>query len=369
MEGKKKIMAIKPIVEGKFDKLQADPNFALACKRLAPMLQMKMLVLWADKVANDEDYRVKCVYCVNPSSGKVYWSNGVFNSEEEFLSQFQKGSSVNIGLTDLQDEIRDGKVKPFIKSKANQMEQYARKMLGLKSSMTESTLMEGGNVFKTEEGPLTQRINRADIKPTLVFLEKITGLPLLGNTLGSVGKKASSGDIDVGVDERTTTKEDLVNSLMTWVQKVHQGDKPRLWIAKSGDSVHFRTPIAGKESKGYVQTDFMFGADPDFQKFSMMSAGDSSHYSGMDRNILLASLAKSRGAKWSYKGGLMNRETNETISKDPRKIAQFLTNNKAATPEQLHSVESIIDAIKNDPQYQNLIADAKETFAKNGKEL
>jgi 5'-nucleotidase len=372
MEGRKTIMTIKPVIkEGKFDNLRADPNFALACKRLAPVLQMKMLVYWPDENSSDENYKVKCVYCVNPKTGIVYWSNGTHDNEDSFLHQFPKGSAVSIGLSDLQDEIRDKKIAPFNKAKAEPLEKYAKEMLmsSIKKPVKESKLMEGGNVFKNEEGPLTQRINREDIKPTLVFLEKLTGLPLMNNTLGSVGKKASSGDIDVGVDERLITKEELVKKLAVWVEKVHSGDKPRLWIAKSGDSVHFRTPIAGKESNGYVQTDFMFGSDPEFQKFSMMSIGDQSNYSGEDRNILLASLAKARGAKWSYKAGLVNRETGEVLSKDPKKIAQFLLNNKSASAEQLHSVESIISAIKNDPNFDNLIADARETFAKKGKQL
>ena len=41
-------------------------------------------------------------------------------------------------------------------------------------------LQEGGNVFKDEQGqPLTQRINLADIRPTVAWLETITDLPLL----------------------------------------------------------------------------------------------------------------------------------------------------------------------------------------------
>ena len=37
-------------------------------------------------------------------------------------------------------------------------------------------LNEGGNVFKTAEGgPATQRINQTDIKPTVKWLEQLTG--------------------------------------------------------------------------------------------------------------------------------------------------------------------------------------------------
>lgn len=374
MEGFNKITAIRPKIMTE-DKNKIDPTFALACKRLAPLMQMKMIVTWKHDEIDDDDYDVALVYCVNPKSGKAYCEDGVHNSESELLHNFQHFSAVKLSLADLQDEIRKGNIQSINRENLDVMEEKARKMLGLdvkenKNDITESKefIIEGGNVFKTAEGPLTQRIDRADIKPTLVFLEKLTGLPLMNNILGSVGKKASSGDIDVGVDASSVSKDQLAQSLMVWVKKVHPEDAPRQWVAKSGDSVHFRTPIAGKESKGYVQTDFMFTDDMVFQKFSMASEGDKSAYSGMDRNVLLASIAKARGMKWSYKAGLTNRETGESISKDPIKIAVLLLG-KGAHPEQLVSVETIINAIKNDPQFGALIADAKDTFAKSGKSL
>ena len=47
-------------------------------------------------------------------------------------------------------------------------------------------LNEGGNIFKNAEGqPATQRINQADVEPTLKWLEKITGLNHVDNMLGS----------------------------------------------------------------------------------------------------------------------------------------------------------------------------------------
>ena len=45
-----------------------------------------------------------------------------------------------------------------------------------------NTLFEGGNVFKDGEGqPVTQRINQTDIKPTVLWLEQLTGMDLRGN--------------------------------------------------------------------------------------------------------------------------------------------------------------------------------------------
>ena len=68
-------------------------------------------------------------------------------------------------------------------------------------------LNEGGNIFKDPEGnPATQRIQKNDIVPTLQWLEGIIDLELTDNMLGTTGKKADSGDIDVTADRTKTSK-------------------------------------------------------------------------------------------------------------------------------------------------------------------
>jgi hypothetical protein len=63
--------------------------------------------------------------------------------------------------------------------------------------------------------------------------------------------------------------------------------------------------------------------------------------------------------KWSYKNGLMDRETNEIISKDPAEIAEKLI---GGTAEDLSSVESIVKKIKSRPDYEKLVKNAREAF-------
>ena len=216
-------------------------------------------------------------------------------------------------------------------------------------------LLEGGNVFKDQQGnPLTQRINLQDVKPTVQFLQSLTGLELLDNMLGSTGRKATSGDLDLAVDATKTSKDQLVAKLKA--KGVNDTD-----IAKSGDSVHYKAPINGDPQNGYVQTDFMFG-NPDWQKFSLNVAGDS-EFKGVHRHILLASIAKARGLKWSYKNGLVVRESNKVLSVDPDEIAKILI---GGSRKDLASVETIIAKAKQDPEYDKLVADAKESFARDG---
>ena len=216
-------------------------------------------------------------------------------------------------------------------------------------------ILEGGNVFKDEKGTaLTKRINLADVKPTVKYLERLTGLPLLDNMLGSTGRKATSGDLDLAVDASKHTKDKLYQQLIA------KGTDPKD-LAKSGDSVHYKTPINGDPANGYVQTDFMFG-NPEWQQFAF-NASSESEFKGVHRAILLASIAKARGMKWSYKYGLVSRETNKVISNDPDEIAKMLI---GGTRKDLASVESINAQAKKNNDYEELVADAVEYFAKEG---
>lgn len=223
---------------------------------------------------------------------------------------------------------------------------------------TQRILLEGGNAFKDAAGsPLTQRINKSDIKPTIQWLEKITKLPLVNNTLGSVGKKASSGDLDIAVDENEVSKDELYSRLIDWIKSQGVPDDQIInsksfksgWVDRSGVSVHFRVPIRGVEKNGFVQTDFMFTDDLDWMKFSMFSAGDESKFSGADRNLLMSSTAKSLPGdfKYSWQKGLIKRSTGELISKDPNVIAKTLLGQKY-DKDDLSSVETIMSALISD---------------------
>lgn len=58
----------------------------------------------------------------------------------------------------------------------------------------------------------------------------------------------------------------------------------------------------------------------------------------------------------------MDRETNEIITKNPQEIAQKLIN---GTTADLSSVESIVKKIKELPNYEELVKDAREAFERD----
>lgn len=224
-------------------------------------------------------------------------------------------------------------------------------------------LNEGGNVFKAPAGePLTQRINRDDVPATIKWIETVTGIAFpIEAWLGTTGRKSSSGDLDLAVDEKAHTKESLIQTLLS--NGVAKTD-----IKKSGDSVHVKAPIAGDPTLGFVQADLMFG-DPGWQAFSMTGAPEGSKLTGMSRHVILASIVSALhpGLKWSYKNGLVDRVTNQTVEngRTPKKLSEIT----GIPVAKLNTADDILDAVSKRPNYEQLIAPARETLAKSDIQL
>ena len=247
-------------------------------------------------------------------------------------------------------------------------------------------LKEGGNVFKTDKGALTQRIATADVQGSIDFIEKITGLTFdEEDWLGTTGKKNdpdgafeknSSGDLDLNTDANKVSKEQLIAKLSAWLKSqgvpeediMNQGRKKTDgWIHNAGDQVHFRTPIKGSDKNGFVQTDFMFTNNPNFQRGA--KRGGTAQFGGKDRAILLSAIARGRGLKFSPKFGLVDPEQGDKVIADTwDKIAPVLLG-KGAKEADTHTVETMLAKLKSDPNYEELIAPWKEAMEKAGKEV
>jgi len=220
-------------------------------------------------------------------------------------------------------------------------------------------LNEGGNIFST-----TGRIDRKDVLPTVQHLEQITGLPLVDNMLGSTAKAADSGDIDLVVDFKLTSKAALESKLQAY-WKQHSVDT--IGTKKTGISVHFLSPVwdeNGKETGKYVQVDFMIHDDPEYLKF-FYASNETAPYKGKDRNILLSAVAKHKGYSLSM-GGLSNRETKEPITRDPDAIAKTIFG-KTATADDLHNISAITKKLIDlygPEQAKEIVKDAEATTGK-----
>jgi hypothetical protein len=227
-----------------------------------------------------------------------------------------------------------------------------------------SQLTEGGNVFKDAQGqPLTQRINQADIPATIAWVEQVTGIKFPEERwLGSTGRKPTSGDLDLAVDLGETTKEQVAAGLTQWATS--QGLDPRDWVRKSGE-VHLKTPIGGNAQKGFVQTDFMFFPDLDWGTF-YYGGSEGSAFKGMNRNVLMSSIAKQAGLKVGA-NGMISRTTNQLVKggQDPDYVAQTLLGPQA-TRDNLKNVESIYAALATDPARDAKLTDFREYLAREG---
>jgi hypothetical protein len=225
-------------------------------------------------------------------------------------------------------------------------------------------IKEGGNVFKDAQGqPVTQRINRADVPATIAWLESVLGIEFPEDRwLGSTGRASTSGDLDLAVDLAQANKEQVAARLSQYV--AGQGEDPREWVRKSGE-VHFRTPIAGDASRGFVQTDFMFFNNVDWGTF-FYAGGTDSAYKGMIRNVLMSSLAKHQGLKVGA-NGMFSRTTNQLVGSglDPDYVATVLLG-RGRTREDLKNVETIYRNLAQDPERDAKLKDFREFLAKEG---
>jgi hypothetical protein len=253
----------------------------------------------------------------------------------------------------------------------------------------------GGNVFKDEQGrPLTQRINVADVPATVTWLEKITGLNLRGNELGSTGRPragtTSLGDLDLGIDATVVNNDAVMQVLTRWCQQQKipaaeivnrpankKKNDPGFdggYIKNAGSQIHFRTPIGGNAANGFVQTDFMFMPDLAFSKqVTGYVAGED--FKAADRAILYNSIGKMirtadfpAGVKFDWRSGLYNRQTNEFVTNDLNEIAEILLG-RGHNARDLASVQNTVAALRNDPQREAKLQDARNNFAQRNLQL
>ena len=254
-------------------------------------------------------------------------------------------------------------------------------------------LMEGGSM------PGVGAIHIDEIEPTLRELEKSVGVDLVTNTLGSVGKREFSGDIDVALKIDAEEIPEFVKKLEA---------NPLIMDLAKSSVIMTKVRIAnfddsksdGRPRTGYVQVDFMPG-DPDWLKTYYHSPHEKdSKYKGVYRNIMIASIAanfdlqnsaetipdgrpaESERWMWSPSDGLIRvkrtpvpnkagtgftKKNKNVIINGPFKsaseIAQTLNLGDA---ENLDSFETLLTAIKKNysPELQTKIV---KSFMDNGQ--
>lgn len=167
-----------------------------------------------------------------------------------------------------------------------------------------SIVNEGGAM------PGVGAIHISEIEPTLEKLEKSLGIDLKNFTLGSVGKRQFSGDIDVAINLKPEELKDFAAKLEQ-DPNILDVQKSSVFMTKVKIENFDQEKSDGRPRTGFVQIDFMPG-DPGWMKTYYHSPTEKeSMYKGVFRNLLVASIA----------GQLDKKSTKETTD-DGRPLKQ-----------------------------------------------
>ena len=246
-------------------------------------------------------------------------------------------------------------------------------------------LTEGGSM------PGVGAIHIDEIEPTLDSLEKILGIDLKNNTLGSVGKKEFSGDIDVALEINPEDIPAFVEKLQNIPEVLDLAKSSVIMTKVKIANYDPKKQVEGKPRTGYVQVDFMPGEPGWLKTYYHAPHEKDSKYKGVYRNILLASIAahfnrkdseekiadgrplKSERYMWSPTDGLIKvlrtptpnkkgdgytkKNDNQIIDgpyKNPDQIAKAL---KLGTADSLYSYETLRKAMDDNypPQLVKLM--------------
>lgn len=237
---------------------------------------------------------------------------------------------------------------------------------------------EGGGAV-----PGVGTIHISEIQPTLTKLSDDLEFPFNLNdfVVGSTGKSEYSGDIDVVIDKiwYDGSVEDMHKDLKSIFTDTD--------IARHGAQLHIKYPIVNFNSAfadrlprtGFVQVDFIFG-DLEWEKFYHYSPGEESGYKGFHRNIAISAITSATAVllstdiddfgrpvsvekwKWGPKGllrvvrtsrqkanGAWLKTQTDTIVDGPYKDKDFIARTlfpEDGTPDDMNSLETIIDAVK-----------------------
>lgn len=226
-------------------------------------------------------------------------------------------------------------------------------------------LLEGGNVFATAE-PFDHKDVPAILK-TVNGALRGTGIEVI--PVGSAaspkpGKK--SGDMDVIADEQAVMSYFKAKDAKTARKALNDYISTKnLETAQTGVNVHVNVPVNGH----FHQVDIMVVANaPAVAKFHTHQIPQGSPYKGVNKQLLMAFLAKDKGYMWSAWQGLFSRtpegKKGEFVTDDLSKIAEILTGRADANV--LGSVESILAAL---PQQQAAELLARGKADPNWKEV
>lgn len=218
-------------------------------------------------------------------------------------------------------------------------------------------LNEGGNVFANAT-PFDHKDVPSILKTINGALQGtgITAIPVGSAATPKPGK--TSGDMDVIVDEKAVLDFFKAKDAKAARKALNDYIAAKGFdTAQTGINVHVNVPV-GRE---HHQVDVMVTANAEkIAKFHTHDIPAGSPYKGINKQLMIAILAKSKGLMWSAWQGLFNRDATgkkaDFITDDLAEIAGYLLGVKDAS--KLGSVESIMSALPKQ-EAEELLAKAK----------
>lgn len=225
-------------------------------------------------------------------------------------------------------------------------------------------IYEGGNIFG--DGDIAKEYVQGVVKA--VQRDMPTGIKAIPD-IGSAGYKVASGDMDLFIDAGALMQKFQVADDKAAKQALEQFMQAKGYKTKiSGRNVHLEVPYTTPEGHRTVQVDLMVIADADvvapWHQHGPRGMYDQPDFKASHNFILMNSIAKHLGLKFDAFGGkLMRRDDNAVVGRTRDEVAKILLG-QSATANDLNSVASMVAALKNDPDKDSKLAQARQDAAK-----
>ena len=223
---------------------------------------------------------------------------------------------------------------------------------------------EGGNIFG--DGDIAKEYVAGVVKH--VQRDLPIGIKAIPD-IGSAGYKVASGDMDLFIDAGALMQKFRVADDKAAKQALETFMQAKGYPTKiSGRNVHIEVPYKTPEGIRKVQVDLMVIADADvvapWHQHGPRGMYDQPNFKASHNFILMNSIAKHLGLKFdAFAAKLMRRDDNTVVARTRDEVAKILLG-QAAKADDLNSVASMVTALKNDPDKDSKLAQARQDAAK-----
>lgn len=225
-----------------------------------------------------------------------------------------------------------------------------------------------GNVFNT-----TKDVAKGDVGTIVDTIKRELPSSLQRQVItdiGSAGYKVSSGDIDLFLDQNAVVANFGVDDEKQAKQSLAQYFTAKGFeVAVKGRNVHVNVPYKSQNGKDYnAQVDLMVIPNAkkvaDWHQHGARGSYDDPDFKAGQLYILLNSIGKFLGLKVDAFGGtVMRRDDNKVVADTREKAAKVLLN-PTAKADDLNSVTTVMTALKDDPDREAKLAQARQDQAK-----